>query len=265
MLILDTPESGPCTREEAFNPNLIPSATDTYQPLSNEELVNMIVTVADQQNLELSDFQLGMDLKGMRFFGTCLVLGKSFLDEQIRLMIGFCNSYNRSMSARVCVGGEVTVCSNRAFYAYTDDTTGVVGMAIHSHRRFIKTGLFQRITEAFSSLDEYRQCQERFYRRLQDCRLNQDEAYALIIRAAQAGVVNKTRVLSVAEQWDLQERKPETDEEAKKWHEEFVPRNAYSLFNAFTEVEKSRLARNPVQSNIQTMSLTEFFWKKFMN
>jgi hypothetical protein len=35
------------------------------------------------------------------------------------------------------------------------------------------------------------------------------------------------------------------------------------LFNAFTEVQKDRMAANPVNTNIQTMGLTEFFYTEY--
>jgi hypothetical protein len=95
--------------------------------------------------------------------------------------------------------------------------------------------------------------------------MTQEEAYHLIVKAAQANVVNKTRILKVAEEWDWQSRGPENDDEEKNriWHPEFAPRTAFSLFNAFTEVQKSRMIANPVSTNIQTMGLTEFFYTEY--
>jgi len=169
------------------------------------------------------------------------------------------------MSARVCIGGKVFVCSNRAFHAYTDDCTGVVGMALHPHRINVYDGLYQRIDNAFSTIEDYRRSQENFYDRLQNTRLTQDEAYALIVRSAQNGIINKIRILNVAQQWDWNGQEPETEIQRVEWnwHPEFVGRNAFSLFNAFTQVEKARLEKNPVHSHIQTMGLTEFFYREY--
>ena len=75
-LLLDTPESGSCTRETAFDSRLVSMATDTYQPLPNVELVDMIEKVAQANDIKLVNEQLGMDLKGQRFFGVCDVEGK---------------------------------------------------------------------------------------------------------------------------------------------------------------------------------------------
>lgn len=263
MLCLDTPQSGPCSREQAFDTGLIPSATTTYQPLSNEDLVHMVELVAQKHGLTLKNEQLGWDLKGMRFFGVMDVEGKDFMGGAVQLMVGFCNSYNRSMSARVCIGGKVFVCSNRAFHAYTDEETGADGMAIHSHRRFISDGLFHRVEGAFSTIDSFRRTQENFYQRLTDTSVTKDDAYALIVRAAKADVINKTKILTIAEEWDRQGREPLTPNQAEGWHPEFKERNAFSLFNAFTEVEKVRAKKNPVLSHMQTMALTQFFHRQY--
>ncbi len=260
-LMLTTPTSGKCTSAEAFAKNLIPGATSTYQPLSNEELILMIKKVAAIHKMKLSDEQLGMDIKGMRFFGVYTVEGFDFFGGRIKLMIGCCNSYNRSMSGRMCIGAEVTVCSNRCFYGFADDRTGVVGMATHEHRRNIHDGLFQRIDAAFAGIEQFRKKQELFYGHLNERQMTQEEAYHLIVRAAQNDVLNKTRVLTVAEEWDWQKRGPENkDEKANRiWHPEFEPRTAYSLFNAFSEVQKRSMSVNPVNTNLRSMDLASFF------
>ena len=265
MLILDTPTSGKCNRAEAFNESLIPIATRTYQPLPNKVMIDIIHDIADECSIELTNEQLGMDLKGQRLFGVCDIEGKDFFNNEIKMMLGFCNSYNKSMSARFCLGSSVIVCSNKAFYAYTDDTTGISGMAVRPHKNLhnlgIREGLDIQIREAFGQVEEFRNSQERFYSGLINRSLSTDEAYATIIRAAQAGVVNKTKVLEIANEWDYQEDEHENHE--REWYKEFINRNAYSLFNVFTQVQKVKMETNPVQANISTLDLTNFFYKEF--
>ncbi len=265
MLMLDTPKSGTCSREDAFQKFLLPEATRTYQPLPNKVMIDMIYNIADECNIELTNEQLGMDLKGQRLFGVCDIEGKDFFGDKIKMMIGFCNSYNKSMSARFCLGGRVMVCQNGAFYAYTDNTTGISGMAIRPHKNLnnmgVRDGLVFQIREAFGQVEEFRNSQERFYGGLVNRYLRPDKAYATIVRAAQAGVVNKTKVLELAREWDYQAVTPKTDE--REWHKEFMSRNAYSLFNVFTQINKIKLEANPVQANISTLDLTNFFYKEF--
>jgi len=265
MLVLDTPESGPCSLAEAINKSLIPEATRTYQPLPNKTMLDMIYRIAREDGIKLSNQQLGLDLKGMRMFGTADIEAHDFFDGQIGLQIGWCNSYNGTMSARFCIGGKVFVCSNRCFYSYTDGT-GITGYIVRPHKNLgdqgIRDGLIDNIRAAFQQIDDFKRSQEEFYGRMSDRRITTDTAYGTIVRAAQAGVINKTKVLTLADEWNRQAVEP-IDTPDYEWHPEFQGRNAYSLFNAFTQVEKTRLARNPVASNISTMDLTSFFYKEF--
>lgn len=263
-LVLDTPESCAVTRKEAFSSSLIPESTATYQAVPNEHLVNMLYEVAKKHGVELTNERLGIDLKGQRLFGVVDVVGKDFYSKQVQLMLGFCNSYNKSMRIRVCVGGKVFVCSNRAFHAWTDEETGISSQVGHRHTVNVNDGLWQRLDASLSQIDAYRRSQINFYERLQNTRLTQDKAYATIVRAAQADVIKKTRALNVAQEWDRQSRAPESEEEMSRWHPEFKKRNAFSLFNAFTEVEKERADNNLVVSNLKTVDLSNFFFDQFV-
>ena len=267
-LVLDTPKSGKCSRQEAFNKLLIPEATRTYQPLPNKVMLDMIYRIAEESGINLTNEQLGMDLKGQRFFGVCDIEGQDFFGGAIKMMIGYCNSYNGTMSSRFCIGGKVFVCSNLAFHAYTDGKTGISGVVIRPHKNLhdmgIHDGLILQIKEAFSQIGDFRQEQERFYDGLSTRKVSTDKAYSTIVKAAQAGLVNKTRVLTIANEWNRQSVEPKDIETSgHEWHEEFQGRNAYSLFNAFTQVEKDRLEKNPVQSNISTIDLSGFFCNEF--
>ncbi len=263
-LVLDTPESGPCTREEAFNRRLIPESTDTYRAVPNEELVLMLNDAARQYGLVLTNEQLGLDLKGNRLFGTYEVEGMDFFGGRSRLMLGFCNSYNKSLRIRVAFGGKVFVCSNLAFHAWTDDESGIVGEVGHRHTPNVNDGLWQRLTHALEQVDKFRAAQEHFYSRLADTPVNRQQAHDVIVRAAMSGCIKKTKIVDIAKEWHYHAEEPETMTPDHPWHPEFRDRNAFNLFNAFTEVEKGRLERNPVTSNIGTLSLTEFFHREFI-
>jgi hypothetical protein len=267
-LMLDTPESGPCSRAVAFAEHLIPKSTATYQAVPNEELIRMIGDCARKHGLVLGHEELGLDLKGMRMFGTYEIESHDFLGDQVKLMMGIRNSYNRSMSIRVCFGAKVFVCSNMSFHAWADDETGIIGDVGHRHTPNVNDGLWQRLDYALGQVDKFAARQEQFYRYLSDRPLTDDEAYSFIVRSAKKGaeVISKARILDVVDEWDRQGIEPETEEQAEavEWHPEFQNRNAWSLFNAFTQKEKNRLARNPVASNMGTLGLTSFFHREFV-
>lgn len=260
-LMLDSPKAGPATREVACNQSLIPAPTRTYQPLPNKILLDLIYNIAKESDVALSNEQLGLDRLGKRMFGVCNIDGKDFLGEQIQMMIGFCNSYDGTMATRFCIGGEVFVCSNRAMHAYTDEKTGLQLFCQRMHWQYDQDnheGLIVQIRESFQKIDDFRDSQEKYYEQLINRRVSDDKAYATIVRAAQQKIIKKTSVLTVANEWNRQAQEP-VEEPHYEWHPEFRDRNAYSLFNAFTQVEKERLARNPVASNISTIGLSNFF------
>ena len=101
-LLLDTPKSGPCTREQAFAKHLIPESTLTYGAVPNEELVLMLHEAAQQHGLVLTGEELGLARKGNHFFGTYAIEGKDFGNGSVQLMMGVCNSYDKTMRVRVC-------------------------------------------------------------------------------------------------------------------------------------------------------------------
>ena len=64
-----------------------------------------------------------------------------------------------------------------------------------------------------------------------------------MVEAVKANVLPASRLPKVIEAW----------EESR--HEEFVPRTAWSLFNAFTEVEKSASPRAQMEGTLRLSSL----------
>ena len=114
-LMLDTFDSGSCTREQAFSSLLIPESTKTYQAVSNEQFLLMIEDCARKHGLVLTNEKLGWDYNGNRLFGTYEVEGKDFFGDRVKLMMGICNSYNKTVRARICFGSRVFICSNLCF------------------------------------------------------------------------------------------------------------------------------------------------------
>jgi hypothetical protein len=64
-----------------------------------------------------------------------------------------------------------------------------------------------------------------------------------MIEAVQANVLSASRLPKVIEAWD------------EPRHEEFEPRTAWSLFNAFTEVQKEGSPRLQMDSSLRLSSL----------
>ncbi len=263
-LMVHTQGSGKVTMEQAFAIPL-PEQTETYQPVPNEELWNMLEKTAELKGLRLGTPQMGVAANGQRLFGTAEVTNQDHLDEEVRLMLGFRNSYNKSMSVGVCFGSKVFVCDNMCFSGYTSENEDAVGQVHHRHSINVFEGLQLRLDDAMGKFDIFKSYQNDFYIRLKNIRLRDVQANDLIVQSVRAGAITAKDVMTVANEWVSQANCPDNEADAVNWHKEFMPRNAWSLFNAFTEKHKGFQDKNPVEANIRSIKMNNFFHQKFLS
>ena len=116
------------------------------------------------------------------------------------------------------LGNHVFVCDNLSF-------SGDVTVA-RKHTRFITRDLDRLIYFAVGKLADLRQKQLARFAAYKGRELSDVEAHDLIVRALLAHIISGEAVTKVVGEW----RRPA--------HDEFAPRNVWSLFNDFTEVLK---------------------------
>jgi hypothetical protein len=156
---------------------------------------------------------------GARFFGTVSISNRENLGY--RRMIGARNSHDKSHAAGLVAGIRVTVCSNGAFFG-----SEVALSRKHTSRLF--SDLDERIEASFTAIfDEWSRNDLRVmsYR---EHELDDRGAHDLVVRSVDAEAIPPSVIPRVLKEW----REP--------WHEEFTPRNAWSLFNGFTEILKGK-------------------------
>ena len=263
-LILDTKGSGVVTMKEAFGIQ-VPDATKTYTPVPNEELWKMLQQTAQARGLQLGTPSLGVAQKGQRLFGSVEITNQDLLDGAGRLMLCFRNSYNRTMSVGICFGSKVFVCSNMCFTGYTSEGEDAVGQVHHRHQSNVFDGLQVRLNSALDKFSIFKSYQDDFYNRLQEIELEDAQAHDLIINSVRAEAITAKDCFTVAEEWAFQGRGAQNEAEQDRWHKEFAPRNAWSLFNAFTEVHKGFQKKNPIDANFRSIKMNNFFHQTFMN
>jgi len=263
-LLLDQPDSGTATLEQVLQYQApAPERSNRYQAVQNGELIDMVEKASGQMGLHIHDPQFGLSRKGMRMFGVFEVSGLDMFDESAKLMLGIRNSFDGSLRAAICFGSKVFVCSNLIFSGYVGDE-GIVGGARHRHTVNVSETLFDRILESLQQVNEYRDSQSLFYNKLQNTPLTRAEGCEIIVNAGFAGVIGKTDVLPYADEWLFQETGPRNKaEENREWHEDFKYRNAWSLMNAFTQMQKQRFQRNPFTSNQESAKLSRFLQQTF--
>lgn len=155
-----------------------------------------------------------------RYFGL-LEIRNGSNSPDFGWVLGLRNSHDKRFPAGMVVGSQVFVCDNLAF-------CGEIEVS-RKHTRFVLRDLPMLIDEAVQQLAGRWTEQDRRIDAYKGCRLSDNQAHDLTVRALDAGVICASRIPNVLQEW----RNPR--------HEEFKPRNTWSWFNAVTETVKGRL------------------------
>ena len=217
----------------------------------------MLENVADSMGLALEEPQFGLAREGQRMFGVYKVRGKNHFDGDVELILGVRNAFDGSISAGICFGSKVIVCQNMVFTGYAGEN-GTAGGAFHRHVTKVKTPslvprLRDKITGALEQVDTFINVQNRFYSHLRDTEIDDNRASNVIIEAARCNVIPKKDILDISNEWLTPQ------------HEDFRDRNAWSLYNAFTEYGKAWTDKNLVAGSQRLMDVTGHFRKQFAN
>lgn len=214
--------------EQLRNVNL-PEATPTWTPVAHDKLVDSVkgALVASGANIVKEEHALYKG--GDRYFGL-LHLGDN--NDGGNTVVGLRNSHDKTFPAGLSLGNRVFVCDNLSF-------SGDVVVA-RKHTRFIGRDLERLIYQAVGKLADLRGKQQLRFAAYKARELSDVDAHDLMIRALLAHVVSGEAIPKVVDEW----RKPS--------HEDFSPRNVWSLFNDFTEVMKGTA---PMAAVKRTMTL----------
>ena len=150
-----------------------------------------------------------------------------------RRMIGVRNSHDKSVAAGLVAGARVTVCANGMF-------TGQDVLLSRKHTSRIFDDLDEKIHEGFQKVFSEWERNDLRIMRYRETEITDERAHDLIIRSVDAEALPPSAIPRVLKEY----REP--------WHEEFTPRTAWSLHNAFTEVMKAKPHLIPERSRILT-------------
>jgi hypothetical protein len=182
--------------------------------------------------VESQEFALARE--GSQMFGV-LTCTNGHNAGDYALAIGLRNSYDRSLSVGLVAGTRTFICDNLAF-------SGEVRMN-RKHTVHVFRDLPDLIYRMLSQVSSMRSRIDAEIAAMKVRELPPAQAHHLMVEAIRANVLPASRLPKVIEAWD------------EPRHTEFSPRTAWSLFNAFTEVQKGTCPRAQMEGSLRLSSL----------
>ena len=212
----------------------VPDPTESYHPVPYGRFIEEVELHVPRFGLQVQSSAFALAREGSQMFGvlTC-VNGKPAADYA--LAIGLRSSYDRSLALSCCSGSCTFVCDNLAF-------SGEVTMH-RKHTLNVFRDLPDLIYRMLSQVSSMRERTDGEIAAMKLRGLQPPEAHHLMVEAIRANVLPASRLPKVIEAWE------------EPRHEEFAPRTAWSLFNAFTEVAKTSPPRAQLEGSLRLSSL----------
>ncbi len=209
-----------------------PKATTTWRPVPHAEVIGAVTEVVKAHNWQILDEQYGLARDGQRMFGV-MRINKSSSPEWSRC-IGIRNSHDRSLSVGLAAGISVMCCSNLAFG----------GAMVLKRRHTSRIELDDLVVSAMDELEMEFLNLETVSEDLKLHEVCNDEARAIIVRAAEVNAINSCDIVPIFREFQ------------KPSHEEFEEPTRWSLLNAFTEYAKKY---SPGRADLCHRGLTRLF------
>lgn len=213
---------------------ILPPATRTWKPIGHETVLNTALDSLNESGYRVRKMKLGLANSGSRFFGTLDL--ESILVPGVALAVGLRNSIDKTFPMGFCAGSRVFVCDNLAFSA---DLMVRRKHTINGQRRFSDD-----IVVSVSKLKDFVHNETKRIEILQHKMLSDVEAESFMLRSCvQKGIVAQKDLPAIFREYH------------EPRHEDFRPRTAWSLLNAFTEIMRDMQASNPNELAKRTMRL----------
>jgi hypothetical protein len=212
----------------------VPDPTPSYHPVPYGRFVEEVELHVPRFGLKVESSAFALAREGKQMFGV-LTCTNGHNAGDYALAIGVRNSYDRSLSVGLVAGTRVFCCDNLAF-------SGEVKM-----QRKHTVNVFRDLPDLiYRMLSQVSSMRSRIVAEIEEMKVRElppAHAHHLMVEAIRANVVPASRLPLVLEAWE----EPE--------HDEFVLRTAWSLFNAFTEVQKTAGPRAQMEGSLKLSSL----------
>ena len=212
----------------------VPEPTSSYHPVPYGRLLEEVELHVPRFGLTVQSRAYALAREGGQMFGvlTCV---NGAAGGDYALALGLRNSYDRTLSVGLTLGSRVFCCDNLAF-------SGEVTMH-RKHTINVFRDLPDLIYRMLSQVSSMRERTDREIAGMKVRELPPAHAHHLMVEAIRGDVLPASRLPKVIEAWE------------KPQHQEFTPRTAWSLFNAFTEVQKGASPRAQMEGSLKLSSL----------
>lgn len=204
-----------------------PAAEKGWQPIAHSDVINLVQSTLAERHLIVRSSGFALWANGQRMFGVLELMNGENADDYA-LTIGVRNSHDKSFAAGAALGSKVFVCDNLAF-------SGEITFA-RKHTVNIARDLPQLVSAAIGRLVDLRGWQDKRIAAYKAFELTDAIAHDIIVRSLDRRVIGPMKLVDVVAEY----RTPR--------HEEFAPRTAWSLFNAYTEIAKGAVRQLPART-----------------
>ena len=201
-----------------------PESTRTHTPIPHSHLVDLVRDRLGGESMQILEESHALTHDSNRYFGLFRV-GTGDESSEYGAVMGLRNSHDKTFPSALAFGANVFVCDNLSF-------SGEVKFG-RKHTAHILRDLPKMVSRTVGKLADAWGLQKQRFAGYRDHDLSRLEAHDLIIEAFRGGACTSTQIKRVVDQWHVPN------------HSEFKPRNAWSMFNAFTEVLKGNLNELP--------------------
>jgi len=212
----------------------VPESTPSYHAVPHGRFIEEVELHLPRFDLNVRSSQFALAREGGQMFGV-LTCSNGTPDRDYALAIGVRNSYDRSLAVGLTLGSRVFCCDNLAF-------SGEVTMH-RKHTVNVFRDLPDLIYRMLSQVSAMRERNDGEIAAMKVRELPPGHVHHLMVEAIRANVLPASRLPKVIEAWD------------KPRHEEFAPRTAWSLFNAFTEVQRTSAPRAQMEGSLRLSML----------
>ncbi len=195
-----------------------PQATDTWRPVNHSLVLATVGNQLKRNGYTVDTERYELDADGARMFAVWTILNGVQHDDH-KLMIGIRNAHDKAFALGMAFGTWMLVCANLEFGA-----DYVIGRK-HTSRLLID--LPDLVSSLMGNLDAFKTSHEQRLEAYRRTPLGDVEVHDILIRSVDEKVISNAHIAKVLGEW----RTPQ--------HEEFEPRNVFSLMNAYTEIFKS--------------------------